>query len=170
MQNNSFNHNFKLFFPLFWIVVLYMMMSNFSYGAAEDSAVKALINRIRPIGQVHVEGEGSAGNTTAAIKETTKEAPTITKPAENAAAVQGGGDKVTYDKFCAVCHTAGVAGAPKFGDSSAWKDRIAKGKDKLYESAIKGFKLMPPKGICMQCTDAQLKEAVDYMIDAAKQK
>lgn len=76
--------------------------------------------------------------------------------------------KATYDSSCAACHAAGVAGAPKFGDAAGWKDRIAKGNDKLYENAIKGFKgekgFMPPKGGFANLTDDQVKAAVDYMV------
>jgi len=79
--------------------------------------------------------------------------------------------KATYDSSCAACHAQGVAGAPKFGDAAAWKDRIAKGKDKLHESAIKGFKgekgFMPPKGGFANLSDDQVKAAVDYMVKSS---
>lgn len=76
--------------------------------------------------------------------------------------------KATYDSSCAACHAQGVAGAPKLGDADSWKDRIAKGNDKLYENAIKGFKgekgLMPPKGGFANLSDDEVKAAVDYMV------
>src|SRR5882762_5997338 len=41
--------------------------------------------------------------------------------AASMAAASGSGDgKGTYEKVCSVCHAAGIAGAPKFGDKSAW--------------------------------------------------
>ncbi|MFQ6024120.1 MAG: c-type cytochrome [Acidiferrobacterales bacterium] len=82
--------------------------------------------------------------------------------AVSANAVAGG--KETYETACQVCHAAGVAGAPKFGDKAAWKDRIAKGKDTLYEHSIKGFNAMPPKGGNMSLSDDDVKAAVDYMV------
>jgi cytochrome c5 len=90
-------------------------------------------------------------------------------PAANAAGDKG---KATYDASCGVCHAAGVAGAPKLGDKAAWKDRIAKGNDALYTNAIKGFQgkvgMMPPKGGNMSLADADVKAAVDHMVNAAK--
>ena len=65
-----------------------------------------------------------------------------------AAAPAGGkadGKKV-YDTACAVCHAAGVAGAPKFGDKAAWAPRLKPGVDALYASALKGKAAMPAKG------------------------
>jgi cytochrome c5 len=80
--------------------------------------------------------------------------------------------KTVYDKTCMVCHAAGVAGAPKFGDKALWAPRIAQGIDKLYENSIKGFKgktgVMPPKGGNMSLSDADMKAAVDYMVAHAR--
>ena len=74
----------------------------------------------------------------------------------------------TYAAACAMCHAAGVAGAPKAGDKAAWKPRIAQGKDVLYTSAIKGKNLMPPKGGAVSLPDADIKAAVDYLVGLAK--
>ncbi len=80
--------------------------------------------------------------------------------------------KATYDASCAACHTAGVAGAPKVGDSGAWKERLGQGMDILVEHAIKGYQgkagYMPPKGGFSNLSDDQVKEAVAYMLDSSK--
>ncbi len=76
--------------------------------------------------------------------------------------------KAVYDKTCQVCHAAGVAGAPKYGDKAAWQPRIAQGQDTLYSHALKGFKGMPPKGGAPDLADAQIKAAVDYIVAAGK--
>ncbi|MFZ2306567.1 MAG: c-type cytochrome [Rhodoferax sp.] len=47
---------------------------------------------------------------------------------------------------CSACHTAGVAGAPKFGDAAAWAPRIKTGFDALLNSALKGKNAMGPQG------------------------
>jgi cytochrome c5 len=73
----------------------------------------------------------------------------------------------TYTKTCSLCHGAGVAGAPKFGDKVAWAPRIANGVDALAASVKSGKGAMPPKGTCMDCSDADLKAAVEYMISHA---
>jgi len=73
-----------------------------------------------------------------------------------------------YKAVCHVCHDAGIAGAPKFGDKAAWKERVAAGMPTVYDRALKGYKGMPAKGTCMTCTDDEIKAVVDYMIAAAK--
>jgi len=73
-----------------------------------------------------------------------------------------------YKATCTMCHATGLAGSPKLGDKAAWAPRIAKGKDALYTSALKGIRAMPPRGTCANCTDGELKKVVDYMISKAK--
>lgn len=79
--------------------------------------------------------------------------------------------KKLYDGVCMACHTAGIAGAPKFGDKVAWAERIKQGAPLLYEHAIKGYQgkagVMPPKG-GSAASDEEVKAAVDYMTAAAK--
>ena len=89
-------------------------------------------------------------------------------PAAAKAAPAGGAGKATYDAVCGVCHAAGVAGAPKFGDKTAWAPRIKTGLDAMHASALKGKGAMPPKGGNLALSDADVKSAVDYMAAAAK--
>jgi cytochrome c5 len=76
---------------------------------------------------------------------------------------------------CRNCHLLGVSGAPAVTDSAAWAPRIAKGKAALYHSALNGVKgsdgefRMPPHGGNMQLKDAQVRQAVDYMVASVKQ-
>ncbi len=95
---------------------------------------------------------------------------TIPPPAAAAGAAAAGADagKKTFDAICTACHTAGVAGAPKFGDKAAWAPRIKTGKDALYNAALHGLNAMPPKGGNPSLPDADVKAAVDYMVAAAK--
>ena len=76
--------------------------------------------------------------------------------------------KTVYETTCAMCHAAGVAGAPKFGDKAAWAPRIAQGKPALYNSALHGKNAMPPKGGNAALSDDAVKAAVDYMAAQAK--
>ena len=73
-----------------------------------------------------------------------------------------------YQTKCVTCHGTGAAGAPKLGDKAAWEPRIGKGTDTLYASAISGFLGMPPKGLCTDCSDDELKATVDYMLDQSR--
>ena len=76
--------------------------------------------------------------------------------------------KKIYDTKCFTCHASGVANAPKLGDKAAWEPRSATGMDAMLAVAIKGKGAMPPKGTCMECSDDDLKAALQYMVDAAK--
>ncbi len=77
--------------------------------------------------------------------------------------------KSVFGKTCALCHAAGVAGAPKPGDKADWGPRIAQGKDTLYKHAIEGFTgakgMMPARGGGATLTDDEVKAAVDFMAD-----
>jgi cytochrome c5 len=76
--------------------------------------------------------------------------------------------KKTYEATCIVCHGAGIAGAPKFGDKAAWAPRIKTGTDALMNAALHGKGAMPPKGGNTTLSDAEVKAAVTYMVAAAK--
>jgi cytochrome c5 len=73
-----------------------------------------------------------------------------------------------YNSKCVICHGSGVAGAPKVGDKEAWAPRIAKGMDALLASAIKGMKNMPPRGTCTECSNADLADAIEYMVSKSR--
>ncbi|MGM0632225.1 MAG: c-type cytochrome [Pseudomonadota bacterium] len=76
----------------------------------------------------------------------------------------------TYTQSCAACHNSGAAGAPRFGNSDDWSARMEKGFDTLVEHTIDGFNnIMPPRGMCFDCTDEQLAEVVQYILDESIQ-
>ena len=93
--------------------------------------------------------------------------PAATPAPAPVADASGKGEGI-YRQSCAVCHTAGVAGAPKLTDKAAWAPRIALGKDALYNSSLKGKGAMPAKGGNPSLSDADVKAAVDYMVSQAK--
>ncbi len=77
-----------------------------------------------------------------------------------------------YSKICFACHDQGVAGAPKIGSKSDWETRIAQGTDTLYQHAINGYQgklgFMPPRGGCADCSDPDIKAAVDYLTSKSR--
>jgi cytochrome c5 len=79
--------------------------------------------------------------------------------------------KAAFGKACALCHAAGVGGAPKPGDKADWSPRIAQGTEVLYKHAIEGYNgakgAMPPKG-GSTLSDADVKAVVDYMVSLSK--
>ena len=83
------------------------------------------------------------------------------------AAAAGGAIPALYTQVCAVCHAAGIAGAPKLGDKTAWGPRLSAGVDGLTASAIKGKNAMPPRG-GSTASDADIKVVVQYMVSSVK--
>jgi cytochrome c5 len=94
-------------------------------------------------------------------------APAAAAPAAAATTVAAGAGEALYKQACAVCHVAGVAGAPKFGDKAAWAPRVGTGLDALTATVIKGKGAMPPKG-GSAASDADIKAAVQFMLAAVK--
>lgn len=70
-----------------------------------------------------------------------------------------------YDKVCAACHATGVTGAPKVGAKEQWEPRLAQGLDTLVTHAVTGLRAMPAKGGNPSLTEANLKDAIIYMLN-----
>lgn len=105
---------------------------------------KAIIQRIHPEAEVTIEA-GSA-----MVAETPKVVLDI--------------GQQHYEQVCHICHGTGLAGAPKFGDKADWAPRIADGMATMVKRAIEGYKAMPPKGTCTNCSDDDIKKTVEYMV------
>jgi cytochrome c5 len=79
--------------------------------------------------------------------------------------------KSAYGKACALCHAAGVAGAPRPGDKADWAARMAQGNEVLYRRAIEGYTgakgVMPPRG-GSTLSDTEIRAAVDFMVAQSK--
>ncbi|MFO1350440.1 MAG: c-type cytochrome [Gammaproteobacteria bacterium] len=112
----------------------------------------------------------AAATTAAATPAPAPEQPAA--PAAAGGALPAGVDlaqgKQLYEQACFICHQAGVAGAPKMGDKTAWGPRIAQGFDTLKEHALKGFKAMPPKGGRSDLPDEQIVSAIGYMVSQSQ--
>ncbi len=131
--------------------------------AAGDALLERQVEqRIQPFGQVAVAGQDNSALAGAPVAQ----AAAAAAPAEDLAG------EVVYNQVCAVCHGAGIAGAPKMGDKAAWAPRIAQGMDTLYKHAIGGFQgkagVMPAKGGRADLSDKSIDNAVDYMVAASK--
>ena len=70
---------------------------------------------------------------------------------------------------CTTCHTAGLAGAPKFGDAAAWGPRIKTGFDALFKSAWGGKNAMAAQG-GGDFHEVEIGRAVVYMANAGGAK
>ena len=140
------------------VVLVYTAISLTS-DVSEYKSEEIVVANIKPVGEVYIAGESepeAAPSTAAAM---------TAGAAEPAAAKSG---EQVYTSSCLACHGTGVAGAPKLGDVAAWAPRIAAGMDTLLGNAIKGLNAMPPKGLCMTCSDAELQAAVEYMVSKSQ--
>ena len=133
----------------------------------EAQYLKSVDSHLQPVAKEAVAG---ADNTALAIKPDAGSAGAAGSASGGPAAPKDGGE--TFTQVCSACHGAGIAGAPKAGDKAAWGPRIAKGKDLLYDHALKGFQgsagVMPAKGGRADLSDDLVKAAVDHMVDMAK--
>lgn len=77
-------------------------------------------------------------------------------------------DMKKFNQSCAVCHTTGVAGAPKSHDTAAWAPAMKKSMEALIASVKKGVSAMPPKGMCYECTDEEYRAMIEFMAAPAK--
>jgi S-disulfanyl-L-cysteine oxidoreductase SoxD len=80
--------------------------------------------------------------------------------------------EAVYQQYCQLCHTSGLAGAPKIGDVVQWSTRLTKGIDTVYRHAIEGYQgevgVMPAKGGFAQLTDDEVRASVDYMVQESQ--
>jgi len=127
-------------------------ISPYPLGERSVFSDRAIEERIKPVGSVCVEGD---------------ECGSAAAPAEEVASGPRSGEQV-YNASCAACHGTGAAGAPKVGDAASWAPHIAKGEATMLKNAINGINAMPPKGMCMNCSDDELKAAIEYMVSKSQ--
>ncbi|OIN08940.1 cytochrome C [Oceanisphaera psychrotolerans] len=127
-------------------------LSGMAY-AANDMSPEAIAERTKPVGSVY----------TAADLEGIVDSAAAGNSDEPAAPRSG---EAVFTAACSACHATGAAGAPIKGDAAAWEPRVAKGRDTLLSHALNGFNAMPPRGACGNCSDEEIANAVDYMLDA----
>ncbi|MEO5793733.1 MAG: c-type cytochrome [Rhodoferax sp.] len=106
-------------------------------GMTEQSQSQALAARIQKIGAVE-------------IRDANRELKS--------------GEEV-FKAQCTNCHTAGLVGAPKFGDAGAWGPRIKTGYEALLHSAMTGKGAMGAQS-GGDFDDTEVARAVVYMANA----
>ncbi len=142
----------------------------------DPAAQAALEKRIRPVGRVALDGEPESAPATAPAPASAAEisaepappAEAIPEPAADPVAATEPDGQAVYQNACIACHATGAGGAPLLGDTAAWPDRIAQGRDVLVDHAINGFTgsagVMLPKAGRADLSDEEVTAAVDYMI------
>ena len=69
-----------------------------------------------------------------------------------------------FKTHCGACHGSGWNDAPVAGIKEDWQPRLAKGFDVMFANVKRGMGAMPAMGACMECSDAELKAAIEEMI------
>ena len=157
---------FTTFFALMggltvFAILLIILAGKLTSDVTEYKPEEIVLENIKPVGQVYIAGEYEPEAATAA--------DTAMAAADGDAASTGpkSGEDI-YNGSCLACHATGAAGAPKLGDVAVWAPRIATGIDAMLATAIKGKGAMPPKGLCMTCSDAELQSAIEYMVSKSQ--
>ena len=121
---------------------------------ANDVDRNQIQQRIAPVGNVRVQDQ-------AILLGAVEAGPLMNEPVSG----EKNPGRETYEQHCVVCHRDGVAGAPKFRDATDWKSRLGKEDlDSMTATAIKGLNAMPAKGTCQECSEADMKAAIRYMV------
>src|SRR5712691_9777448 len=136
--------------PIIVIVLLAQLATSGRIYDEDAMSPEAVAKRIKPVAEVNLAAE-----------------PAVAAPEARAVAGKADGKKV-YESTCMACHGAGVANAPKFGDKKAWAMHLMHGTEHVYENALKGKGAMPPKGGNLTLSEAEVKAAVDYMLETVK--
>ena len=125
------------------LLVMYVVTDHKPAAGSDGLTPEAIAKRIHPVGVVEV------------------------KDMSDPAALKSG--EQVYAAQCVACHGAGLAGAPKFGDSTAWAPRLGQGYDTLLSHALKGKGAMGAQG-GGDYSDLEIGRAVVYMTNKAGAK
>lgn len=73
-----------------------------------------------------------------------------------------------FNEFCAVCHGREPViniKAPRIGDKTVWDGMRSLGIPTLLKLTVDGKGAMPARGGCFECSDEQLVEVIQYMLN-----
>gem|GEM_PF-174982 len=137
------------------LIVFFGLILFIASAYGQTAREQAMIDRLTPVGSVCMAGDACAAAAVAA-------GPAGPRSAEE-----------IYNGTCMACHLTGASNAPLFGNVEQWAPRIATGMDALYASVFNGIEIdgllvMPVNGLCLDCSEDELKATVDYMVDAAQ--
>ena len=75
--------------------------------------------------------------------------------------------RVVFLDKCMRCHESGRKGAPVFGDTGDWADRVEQPLETLIEHAISGHGDMPARGD-QEISDQDIAAAVAYVVNRTR--
>ena len=87
---------------------------------------------------------------------------------KNTSEIKNNGEKI-FNKSCATCHLYGTVGSIIINDKKKWENIINKRTvDEIYNNVLNGYVgkngIMPSRGGCINCSDNDLIDAVNYII------
>lgn len=136
-------------------------------GAKKEGEAAPAAQAAAPAPAAPAAAAPAAAPAAAAAPATAAPAAAAPAPEQKAAAVNPAGEQL-YKTACFACHATGVANAPKFGDKAAWEPYIKTGMDAMVKVAMTGKGAMPPKGGAANASEADIRAAVEFMVNAAK--
>lgn len=130
--------------------LVFVLLSALAGAAVQDE----IRERLQPVGEVCVTGEDCAAGVQVA----------------SAGPGEARDPMTVYQTYCFACHGTGANMAPVLGNAEQWAPRIEQGIEVLYQHAIEGFNnnAMPPMGLCVNCSQDEIRATVDYMVDAVQ--
>lgn len=107
--------------------------------------------------------EGSGEDSKEASQDTTKADQNKDDSGKKVAAAD------IYDRYCVACHEQGMAGAPKLSNAAEWEKRIEeRGFEGLVSNSWDGYRAMPAKGTCSDCSRDEIRATVEWMLNQAE--
>lgn len=159
------------------VLVVLIQVTLLSLVSSAASAQQSIVENIKPMGQVCLAGQSCVGSiggngrrvrasevAPVAVQESVVEVEPIVAAVDAEPAIADFDAAASYQMSCFACHSSGAAGAPVVGDQEAWSERLEKGMDGVMANVINGVNAMPAKGMCMTCSNDNLRVLVDYMV------
>ena len=86
---------------------------------------------------------------------------------KNTSEVKNNGERI-FNGSCATCHLYGSVGSILINDKKKWENMINKRTiDEIYNNVLNGYigknGIMPRRGGCINCSDNDLIDAVNYI-------
>lgn len=79
--------------------------------------------------------------------------------------------KKIFKQFCTSCHGNPPIidiNAPRIGDTKTWQIKRLMGMPTLMKITTEGLGAMPARGGCFECSDEQLRETIQYILNQSE--
>ncbi len=137
----------------YWLAIYIAGNEPGSYDRGGPTQEKLIDQRLAPIGDVQVAGNSG-----------TQAASSAPAPVSGSASAVAQTGKQIWEGTCSACHQTGALGAPRISNKAEWAPHLAKGLAVLEDHALHGFKSMPAHGGNPALTDAEVIQALEYML------